>query len=59
MNLILFTKKLWVEVGREEDSPNKRKCKSWTFETVEENNRYYREEGDKTLELFPLHPEGR
>ncbi|KAJ9674355.1 hypothetical protein PVL29_023733 [Vitis rotundifolia] len=48
-----------VEVGREEDSPNKRKCKSWTFETVEENNRYYREEGDKTLELFPLHPEGR
>ena len=50
-------------MGREEDSPNKRKCKSWRFETVvEENNRYYNresEEGDKTLELFPLHPEGR
>ncbi|KAA8537776.1 hypothetical protein F0562_027644 [Nyssa sinensis] len=47
------------EVEREEDSPYKRKCRSWGFESMEEERRYCKEEGDKTLELFPLHPEGR
>ncbi|XP_065847000.1 WUSCHEL-related homeobox 4 [Euphorbia lathyris] len=46
-----------VETEREEDSPYKRKCRSWGFE-VEEIRRC-RDEGDRTLELFPLHPEGR
>ncbi|GAB4852230.1 Wuschel- homeobox [Ancistrocladus abbreviatus] len=51
----------------EEQSPYKRKCKSWTFEGTEENvstittHDDCKEGGgdDKTLELFPLHPEGR
>ncbi|KAA8528511.1 hypothetical protein F0562_035866 [Nyssa sinensis] len=49
------------EVVREEDSPYKRKCRSWRFERMEEERRDCKEieEGDKTLELFPLHPEGR
>lgn len=49
------------EVEREEDSPYKRKCRSWAFECLEleENRSSCREEGDRTLELFPLHPEGR
>ncbi|KAK9269965.1 hypothetical protein L1049_025538 [Liquidambar formosana] len=47
------------EVEREEDSPYKRKCRSWGFECLDDNNRLCREEGDRTLELFPLHPEGR
>ncbi|GMH16647.1 hypothetical protein Nepgr_018488 [Nepenthes gracilis] len=51
------------EVGGEEQSLFKRKCRSWTFEGGEDNNSLdnYKEEGDdhKTLELFPLHPEGR
>ncbi|CAK9177031.1 unnamed protein product [Ilex paraguariensis] len=42
-----------------EDSPCKRKCRTWTFECLEEDKRYNKEEGDRTLELFPLHPEGR
>ncbi|XP_057503573.1 WUSCHEL-related homeobox 4-like [Actinidia eriantha] len=43
-----------------EDSPYKRKCRTWTFESLEEDKgSCCREEGDKTLELFPLHPEGR
>ncbi|KAL5559069.1 hypothetical protein UlMin_035280 [Ulmus minor] len=47
-----------------EDSPYKRKCRSWGFESlfVEDSSSrlYYKEEeGDRTLELFPLHPEGR
>ncbi|KAJ8772887.1 hypothetical protein K2173_028064 [Erythroxylum novogranatense] len=46
---------------REEDSPYKRKCRSWGFESLEleESIRSSKEEGDRTLELFPLHPEGR
>ncbi|KAF5740662.1 homeobox-leucine zipper transcription factor family protein [Tripterygium wilfordii] len=44
------------EVEREGDSPYKRKSRSWVLESLEleESN-----EGDGTLELFPLHPEGR
>lgn len=44
---------------REEDSPYKRKCRSWTFECLEEDKRCCRDKGDRTLELFPLHPENR
>ncbi|GMY28708.1 WUSCHEL-related homeobox 4 [Fagus crenata] len=52
------------ELEREEDtSPYKRKCRSWGFETLEEEDeeerRSCKEEGDRTLELFPLHPESR
>ncbi|KAL3505137.1 hypothetical protein ACH5RR_034978 [Cinchona calisaya] len=50
------------DFGREEDSPYKRKCRSWTFECLEEDKRYNcrdHDQGDKTLELFPLHPEKR
>nr|WEX29575.1 WUSCHEL-like homeobox 4 [Paeonia suffruticosa] len=47
------------EVERDREvSPYKRKVRSWGFECVEEV-RCRDEEGDKTLELFPLHPEGR
>ncbi|XP_009776871.2 WUSCHEL-related homeobox 4 [Nicotiana sylvestris] len=48
------------EVVREEDSPYKRKCRGWTYEYLEEEEkRNCREDnGDRTLELFPLHPEG-
>ncbi|KAK2660253.1 hypothetical protein Ddye_006786 [Dipteronia dyeriana] len=54
-----------------EDSPYKRKCRSWTFECFDQeeeeesmrwcnnNNNNKDQEGDRTLELFPLHPEGR
>ncbi|XP_052202590.1 WUSCHEL-related homeobox 4-like [Diospyros lotus] len=48
--------------GRGEDSPYKRKCRSWGAfggMELEEEKRVCREEGDKTLQLFPLHPEGR
>ena len=60
-----------MERDREDStSPYKRKCRSWGFECLVEqdsNSRSslysYREdrdqEGDRTLELFPLHPEGR
>ncbi|OAY22962.1 WUSCHEL-related homeobox 4 [Manihot esculenta] len=49
-----------VEVERDQDSPYKRKCRSWAFEYLDlEESRSCREEGDRTLELFPLHPEGR
>ncbi|XP_062098664.1 WUSCHEL-related homeobox 4 [Humulus lupulus] len=59
-------------VEREQEgctSPYKRKCRSWGFECLVED--YSRlcygnneeedqdQEGDRTLELFPLHPEGR
>ncbi|XP_077230971.1 WUSCHEL related homeobox 4 [Tasmannia lanceolata] len=52
------------EVAREEESYYKRKCKSWGVSTLEEDSRLCggfsgEEETDKTLELFPLHPEGR
>ncbi|KAF5444898.1 hypothetical protein F2P56_033990 [Juglans regia] len=45
----------------QEDSPYKRKCRSWGFESLEEESCkiYCKEEEDRTLELFPLHPEGR
>ncbi|XP_060199408.1 WUSCHEL-related homeobox 4 [Lycium barbarum] len=50
------------EVVKEEDSPYKRKCRGWTFEYLEdqeeEEKRNCRENGDRTLQLFPLHPEG-
>ncbi|KAL2520925.1 WUSCHEL-related homeobox 4 [Forsythia ovata] len=42
-----------------EDSPCKRKFRPWTFECLEKDKRYCKEEGDRTLKLFPLHPEGR
>ncbi|XP_050366838.1 WUSCHEL-related homeobox 4 isoform X2 [Argentina anserina] len=48
---------------REEDSLYKRKCRSWAFDcladdssTITCNNDVV--EGDRTLELFPLRPEG-
>ncbi|KAM7280488.1 hypothetical protein ACFE04_007622 [Oxalis oulophora] len=48
-------------VKQEEDSPYKRKCKIWAFESLNERRSWCKEEeedlGDGTLELFPLHPE--
>lgn len=49
-------------VEREEDSPYKRKCRSWTFECLVEDSSTSSckdQEEDRTLELFPLHPEGK
>nr|GMD93827.1 WUSCHEL-related homeobox 4 [Ipomoea batatas] len=50
-----------VVVGREEESPKKRRCRSWAYEFLEMEEKRSsccrREEGDRTLELFPLHPE--
>ncbi|KAL8257100.1 hypothetical protein R6Q59_029141 [Mikania micrantha] len=40
--------------GEVVESPYK-KCRSWSFEFLDQKD----EEDDKTLELFPLHPEGR
>ncbi|XXG56203.1 hypothetical protein AAC387_Pa03g3684 [Persea americana] len=59
-----------VEFGKEEDSYCKRKCRSWGIQRVEEEiglcggfslmgGEEEEEEENKTLELFPLHPEGR
>ncbi|KAK6939633.1 Homeobox domain [Dillenia turbinata] len=49
--------------GRQEVNPYKRKCMSWRFECLQENNNMFSidrdDQGDKTLELFPLNPEGR
>ncbi|CAL5376117.1 unnamed protein product [Camellia sinensis] len=56
--ITLDTRGLQVE-EIEEDSPYKRKCRTWKFKCLEEDKRYCEEEGDKTLKLFPLHPEGR
>lgn len=43
----------------QEDSPLK-KSRSWPFEYLEEQNwSSICKEEHKTLELFPLHPEGR
>lgn len=43
----------------QEDSPLK-KIRSWPFEYLEEKNwSICKVEEHKTLELFPLHPEGR
>ncbi|GLT93522.1 hypothetical protein SLE2022_113120 [Rubroshorea leprosula] len=42
------------------DSPYKRKWRSWSFECLEEESRLScKDEDNRTLELFPLHPEGR
>ncbi|XP_022864940.1 WUSCHEL-related homeobox 4-like [Olea europaea var. sylvestris] len=46
------------DMGREE-SPGKRKCRPWKFECLEKGKEYCKEEEDRTLKLFPLHPEGR
>ncbi|KAL5705646.1 Wuschel-related homeobox [Ranunculus cassubicifolius] len=47
------------EAGREEDSHYKRKRRSWAVNRYKEDRRLYGDDqGDKTLELFPLHPEG-
>ncbi|KAF5468230.1 hypothetical protein F2P56_012398 [Juglans regia] len=46
----------------QEVSPYKRKCRSWASESLEEEDQSKSctdQEGDRTLELFPLHPEGR
>ncbi|KAE8665207.1 WUSCHEL-related homeobox 4 [Hibiscus syriacus] len=40
---------------RDEDSPCQRKCRRWSFVCMEES----KEKKTRTLELFPLHPEGR
>ncbi|KVI06679.1 WUSCHEL-related homeobox 4-like [Cynara cardunculus var. scolymus] len=40
--------------GEVVESPYK-KCRSWSFECLDKDH----EEDNKTLELFPLHPEGR
>ncbi|XVE94940.1 hypothetical protein REPUB_Repub02eG0053100 [Reevesia pubescens] len=57
-NITLDTR---VEImEREEDSPYKRKCRSWSFEYLEEESRSScKEVENRTLELFPLHPESR
>ncbi|XWS14733.1 hypothetical protein CRYUN_Cryun35bG0033900 [Craigia yunnanensis] len=45
---------------REVDSPYKRKSRSWSFEYMKEESRSScEEEENRTLKLFPLHPEGR
>ncbi|KAK7351630.1 hypothetical protein VNO77_11218 [Canavalia gladiata] len=52
-----------VEREDEEDSPYKKKCRRWVFECLEDEQRRREceeeEEHRRTLELFPLHPEGR
>ncbi|KAI4316683.1 hypothetical protein L6164_024639 [Bauhinia variegata] len=60
--ITLETSRGEVIVEREEDSPyKKKKCRSWGFECLEEQSRSpsTKEEEHRTLELFPLHPEGR
>ncbi|XP_015884316.3 WUSCHEL-related homeobox 4 [Ziziphus jujuba] len=51
------------DMEREEDSPYKRKCRSWAFECLVEDSSKLsckdHQEEDRTLELFPLHPEGK
>ncbi|XP_010270556.1 PREDICTED: WUSCHEL-related homeobox 4-like [Nelumbo nucifera] len=49
------------EIEREEDSHYKRKHRGWAIEFFQQDRGFCGggEEGDKTLELFPLHPEGR
>lgn len=46
----------------EEDSPYKKKCRNWGFEGFQEEQSggpCNKEHQHTTLELFPLHPEGR
>ncbi|BAT82642.1 WUSCHEL-related homeobox 4-like [Vigna umbellata] len=53
------TKRGEVVERDEEDSPLK-KCRSWAFEYLEDQSwSSWKEEEHRTLELFPLHPEGR
>ncbi|TKY57840.1 WUSCHEL-related homeobox 4 [Spatholobus suberectus] len=53
------TKRGEVVEREEEDSPSK-KCRSWAFEYLEDQSwSSWKEEEHRTLELFPLHPEGR
>ncbi|XP_057516898.1 WUSCHEL-related homeobox 4 [Amaranthus tricolor] len=48
-----------AESEEQEISPYKRKFRSWMFDCSEENQKKdYSEQEGKTLELFPLHPEG-
>ncbi|KAK7321678.1 hypothetical protein VNO77_32542 [Canavalia gladiata] len=55
-----ITRKGDIVEREEEDSPMK-KCRSWGFEYLEEQRWWssWKEEEHRTLELFPLHPEGR
>lgn len=51
-----------ADVEEQQMSPYKRKIRAWpTFECSDDNLKkdYTTDEEDKTLELFPLHPEGR
>ncbi|TYJ46001.1 hypothetical protein E1A91_A02G093500v1 [Gossypium mustelinum] len=51
-----------ITLNNSEDGPYKRKCRSWSFEYIEEesgSSSSFKEEETRTLELFPLHPEGR
>ncbi|KAE8731329.1 WUSCHEL-related homeobox 4 [Hibiscus syriacus] len=48
-----------IITDREEDSPYKRKCRSWSFEEEEISRSSSKEDENRTLELFPLHPERR
>ncbi|KAL4271251.1 hypothetical protein GQ457_13G020280 [Hibiscus cannabinus] len=44
----------------EADTPYKRKCRRWSFTCMEEESiSSFKVEETRTLELFPLHPEGR
>ncbi|KAG8499251.1 hypothetical protein CXB51_005715 [Gossypium anomalum] len=51
-----------ITLNTREDGPYKRKCRSWSFEYIEkkaDHRLHLKEEETRTLELFPLHPEGR
>jgi len=52
-----------VDREEEEGSPYKKKCRRWVFDCLEEqsmsSSSVCEEEEFRTLELFPLHPEGR
>ncbi|KAK7311077.1 hypothetical protein RJT34_08970 [Clitoria ternatea] len=47
-----------VVEGEQEDWPLK-KCRSWAFEYMDQSLSSWKEEEHRTLQLFPLHPEGR
>lgn len=56
---VTFFGQVQVMERDQEDSPLK-KSRSWPFEYLEEKNwSMCKVEEHKTLELFPLHPEGR
>ncbi|KAE8653963.1 WUSCHEL-related homeobox 4 [Hibiscus syriacus] len=48
-----------IIMEREEGSPYKRKYRSWSFEEEEISRSSSKEDENRTLELFPLHPESR